>query len=216
MEKEIDVENWDRRESYEFFRGFADPFVGIAVEIEVSSFYHYCRTKSISIHHALLYCTLAAANNYAPMRLRRTETGVVEHSTIDIGCSVLKTGTEAFTFAYYPWRQGESASEFLERTETITRKAAEGLPLDPRPDRTNLIYGTTLPWISFTDFKHPKQGGGHSIPRTVFGKIFERKESYFLPFHLEVDHALMDGIHMAKYFEHLERELNLFCNENIS
>ena len=83
-----------------------------------------------------------------------------------------------------------------------------GLTIAPSPLLATLpisliVFGsmTTAPWISFTSFSHPKQGGGHSIPRTVFGKIFERDGKFWLPFHLEVDHALMDGIHMAKYFE---------------
>ena len=57
-------------------------------------------------------------------------------------------------------------------------------------------------------FTHPKKGEGHSIPRTVFGKIFQREGKYYLPFQLEVDHALMDGLHIARYFEQLQGELN--------
>ena len=102
----------------------------------------------------------------------------------------------------------ESLLDFIRRSREITKKAAAGLPLDPRPDRTNLMYGTTIPWISFTSFTHPKKGGGHSIPRTVFGKIFQREGKYYLPFQLEVDHALMDGLHIARYFELLQQELN--------
>jgi chloramphenicol O-acetyltransferase type A len=67
-----------------------------------------------------------------------------------------------------------------------------------------------LPWISFTSFTHPKKGGGHSIPRTVLGKIFNREGKDLLPFQLEVDHALMDGIHMAQYFDVLQSELHKF------
>ena len=114
------------------------------------------------------------------MRLRRKDDGVVEHSIIDMGCSVLKDGSDAFTFAYYPWTPEESMLDFIRRSCEITKKAAAGLPLDPRPDRTNLMYGTTIPWISFTSFTHPKKGEGHSIPRTVFGKIFQREGKYLL------------------------------------
>jgi len=206
MDKTVDIASWHRRESYEFFKEFQDPFVGIGVELEVTAFYHYCKSNNVSIHHALLYATLAAANDFKPMALRRKADGVVLHDTIDMGCSVLKND-QSFTFAYYSWVEGESFEEFIARTSAITRAAAKGIPLDPRPDRTNLIYGTTLPWISFTSFTHPKQGGGHSIPRTVFGKIFERNEKWYLPFHLEVDHALMDGLDMAGYLSLVEEEL---------
>ena len=206
MEKVVDIATWNRRESYEFFKEFQDPFVGLSVDIEVTDFYRYCKSKGLGIHHPLLYATLAAANDFEPIALRRKGEGVVLYDTIDMGCSVLKSD-QSFTFAYYNWIQGESFEDFLVRTTEITRAAAKGIPLDPRPGRTNLIYGTTLPWVSFTSFSHPKQGGGHSIPRTVFGKIFERDRKWYLPFHLEVDHALMDGLDMSMYLSKVENQL---------
>ena len=184
--------------------------MGITVELDATVLVRICKSKSISIHHALLYCIISAANQYLPMRLRRNEEGVVEHSTIDMGCSVMREGTSAFTFAYYPWHEGDDAQHFIDRALEITRKTAHGLPLAHRPNRTNLIYGTTLPWISFTSFTHPKKGRGHSIPRTVLGKIFNREGRDILPFQLEVDHALMDGIHMAQYFDIFQNQLNKF------
>ena len=181
MERIFDIENWERKENYFFFKDFKDPFVGITVELDATVLVRICKSKSISIHHALLYCIISAANQCLPMRLRRNEDGVVEHSTIDIGCSVMREGTSAFTFAYYPWYEGDDAQDFIARALEITRKTAQGLPLAYRPDRTNLIYGTTLPWISFTSFTHPKK-----VEDTVFLERFlekfliERVEIYSL------------------------------------
>jgi chloramphenicol O-acetyltransferase type A len=210
MDRIFDIENWDRKENYFFFKDFQEPFVGITVELDATELVNICKAKSISIHHALLYCTISAANQCLPMRLRRKDNGVIEHSSIDMGCAVMREGTSAFTFAYYPWLEGDNATSFMMRAMEITRKTAQGMPLEHRPNRTNLIYGTTLPWISFTSFSHPKKGGGHSIPRTVLGKIFKRDGRDLLPFQLEVDHALMDGIHMAAFLDILKKELNQF------
>ena len=210
MDRIFDIENWDRKENYFFFKDFQEPFVGITVELDATELVNICKAKSISIHHALLYCTISAANQCLPMRLRRKDDGVIEHSSIDMGCAVMREGTSAFTFAYYPWLEGDNATSFMMRAMEITRKTAQGMPLEHRPNRTNLIYGTTLPWISFTSFSHPKKGGGHSVPRTVLGKIFKRDGRDLLPFQLEVDHALMDGIHMAAFLDILKKELNQF------
>ncbi len=210
MDRIFDIENWDRKENYFFLKDFQEPFVGITVELDATELVNICKAKSISIHHALLYCTISAANQCLPMRLRRKDDGVIEHSSIDMGCAVMREGTSAFTFAYYPWLEGDNATSFMMRAMEITRKTAQGMPLEHRPNRTNLIYGTTLPWISFTSFSHPKKGGGHSIPRTVLGKIFKRDGRDLLPFQLEVDHALMDGIHMAAFLDILKKELNQF------
>src|SRR5210317_804679 len=208
MQKIWDIENWDRKSAYEFFKTFEDPYVGVQVNLDCTAFVQQCNMNSYSTHHALLYAVIKAANDYEPMRLRRTEEGVILHNSIDIGCSVMQRGTKAFVFAYYPWIGDELVSDFIFRTQQITVQAAEGIPFVDRPERTNLIYGTTLPWLSFTGFKHPRKGGNHSVPKIVLGKITSQSGRYVLPFQLEVDHALMDGIHMSEYLEILQENLN--------
>ena len=101
MEQKIDLENWPRKESYDFFKSFSDPFVGIQVDVDITALVLACRKRDWSIHHALLYTTLKVANRYDPMRLRRKSDGVVLHETVDMGCSVLREDGETFTFAYY-------------------------------------------------------------------------------------------------------------------
>ena len=208
MQKIWDIENWDRKSAYEFFKTFEDSYVGVQVNLDCTAFVQQCNMNSYSTHHALLYAVIKAANDYEPMRLRRTEEGVILHNSIDIGCSVMQRGTKAFVFAYYPWIGDELVSDFIFRTQQITVQAAEGIPFEDRPERTNLIYGTTLPWLSFTGFKHPRKGGNHSVPKIVLGKITSQSGRYVLPFQLEVDHALMDGIHMSEYLEILQENLN--------
>ncbi|MGA0245876.1 MAG: hypothetical protein ACO3JZ_04290, partial [Schleiferiaceae bacterium] len=95
MERIFNIDHWDRKENYFFFKDFKEPFVGITVELDATTLVSFCKSKSISIHHALLYCTISAANQCLPMRLRRKEDVVVEHSTIDMGCAVMREGTSA-------------------------------------------------------------------------------------------------------------------------
>ena len=208
MTKEIDITNWDRRESYELFKEFEDPFFGLQVELDVTLFWTYCKFQGLGIHHSLLYAVVKTANSYAPMKLRRRGEGVVELDQTHIGCSVLKTGTEGFTFAYYPWKDGLSVAEFDAQSRPFTQESAAGAVMDPRHHQDDIIYGTTLPWVSFSGFKHARKAGTHSIPRIVIGKMYERDGCKLLPFHLEVDHALMDGFHASQYLLRLQASLD--------
>lgn len=208
MVKEIDIPNWDRRESYELFKEFEDPFFGLQVELDVTLFWAYCKNHGLGIHHSLLYAVVKTANSYAPMKLRRRGNSVVQLDLIHIGCSVLKTGTEAFTFAYYPWKDGLNVAEFDTQSIPFTLESAAGAVMDPRHQQDDIIYGTTLPWVSFSGFKHAKKAGAHSIPRIVIGKMYEKGDSKLLPFQLEVDHALMDGFHASQYLLRLQANLD--------
>jgi len=68
-----------------------------------------------------------------------------------------------------------------------------------------VIYHTTLPWMSFTSFAHARnKGRGESIPRIVFGKFEEDNSRLMLPLSVEVHHALMDGLHVGRFFTNFE------------
>jgi chloramphenicol O-acetyltransferase type A len=80
-------------------------------------------------------------------------------------------------------------------------------PLKPTL-RDDVIYHTTLPWISFTSFAHARtKGRGDSIPRIVFGKFINEADRMMMPISIEVHHALMDGLHVGRYLARLEEAL---------
>jgi chloramphenicol O-acetyltransferase len=57
----------------------------------------------------------------------------------------------------------------------------------------NMIYHTTLPWISFTSFAHARtKGRGEFDPENCFRQVHQRR--LMLPIFVEVHHAPMDGL----------------------
>jgi chloramphenicol O-acetyltransferase type A len=74
--------------------------------------------------------------------------------------------------------------------------------------RDDVIYHTSLPWVSFTSFAHARnKGRGESIPRIVFGKFSREGDRLLMPFSVEVHHALMDGLHVGRYLSRMEEGL---------
>jgi chloramphenicol O-acetyltransferase type A len=80
---------------------------------------------------------------------------------------------------------------------------------DVENDRIDLIYYSVIPWVSFTSFKHAASGNTSiSVPRMVFGRIFDDAGKKMMPFSVEAHHALMDGIHVGKFFQLFQDKLN--------
>ncbi|HEU4747689.1 MAG TPA: CatA-like O-acetyltransferase, partial [Gemmatimonadaceae bacterium] len=79
------------------------------------------------------------------------------------------------------------------------------LVTDPPDD---VVYQTTLPWIRFTSFSNALKGGGDSVPRIAFGKCSDDRGKWKLPVGVEVNHALVDGIDVARFLEELQRSLD--------
>jgi chloramphenicol O-acetyltransferase type A len=74
--------------------------------------------------------------------------------------------------------------------------------------RDDVIYHTTLPWLSFTSFAHARtKGRGDSVPRIVFGKFSKEGDRLMMPISVEVHHALVDGLHVGRFFNNLETAL---------
>ncbi len=45
MFNQLDFENWNRREHFQFFNQFDEPFFGIVAEIDCTVAYQICKTK---------------------------------------------------------------------------------------------------------------------------------------------------------------------------
>ena len=48
IEKIIDIATWNRREHYEHFSAFDDPFFGVTVQVDCTRAYQEAKTKGIS------------------------------------------------------------------------------------------------------------------------------------------------------------------------
>jgi len=206
MAKYLDVENWPRREVFEFFSGFDKPYFNICTRLDVTNLLRLLRDRpNISVSLAYHYFALRAANEIEPFRYRLREGKVIVHDVIHGGTTVLLPN-ENFTLAYFQYEA--NFDEFIEQAERAVKEVLLGggaFRPDPSDDR---IHFTTLPWLSFTSFSHARNWRREdSIPKIAFGKFVKENQRTLLPFSVEVHHALMDGLHVGRYVSRLEETL---------
>ena len=205
MPEYLDLESWPRRDLFNFFRDYQNPYFNICTQLELTRLITALRDRpGVSISLAYHYLALRIANEIEPFHYRLAGDKVVIHEVINGGTTVLLPN-ETFAYAYFNYHQ--DFDEFiLGASEAIRRVRAEG-SLKPSM-RYDLIYFTTLPWISFTSFAHARTPGrGESIPRIAFGKFLREGGVTRLPISVEVHHALMDGLHVGRYITKLEEAL---------
>jgi chloramphenicol O-acetyltransferase type A len=205
MAKYLDLENWPRRELFEFFIGYSNPYFNVCTQVDVTKLVALARARSVRISSAIHYFALRVANEIEPFRYRLEDGKVRVYDVVHGGTTVLKPN-ETFAYAYFDYQP-----DFEEFIETMGKAVDEVRndtgPLKPTM-RDDVIYHTTLPWISFTSFAHARtKGRGDSIPRIVFGKFRNETERLMLPISIEVHHALMDALHVGRYLSSLEEAL---------
>ena len=205
MAKYLDLTSWARRDLFEFFRGYSNPYFNVCTRVDVTNLLSLLRARpGASVSLAFHYFALRVANATEPFRYRLRDGKVFVNDVINGGTTV-PLPNESFTFAYFDYH--EDFQKFLSEADSAIKRAQAERALKPTM-RDDLIYFTTLPWVSFTSFAHARNHGrGDSVPRIAFGKFTKENERLLLPISVEVHHALMDGLHVGRYLNSLEEAL---------
>ena len=202
----LDLTTWPRRELFEFFIGYSNPYFNVCTRVDVTDLVALVREKpNVKFSAAIHYFALRIANQVEPFRYRLKEEKVYVYDVISGGTTVLMPN-ETFAYAYFDYQS--DFEEFVSGMSKAVDEIRTGSGHLKPTMREDVIYHTTLPWFSFTSFAHARtKGRGDSIPRIVFGKYFEEHKRLVMPISVEVHHALMDGIHVGKFLSKLEASL---------
>lgn len=196
----LDVGSWSRREHFELFGRFASPFFNVCVDVDATATWLRCsRADSPSFYVATLFHSLRAANGVEAFRMRIRGDRVWVHDSLRASATILRDD-DTFAFGIFP--PAPTLEEFAGRAVAEVAAVKRVAPLVlPRPGEDDLIYHSSLPWIRFTAFGNALNGGKDSVPRVVFGRCAELGGRWLMPVAVEVHHALVDGLDVARYLE---------------
>jgi len=114
---------------------------------------------------------------------------------------------ETFSFCYF--ENCADVFEFDERGRAAVEKYKRLKTFDVESERIDLVYYSVIPWVAFTSFKNAMRLDERAtIPRLVFGKMFDEQGRKKLPHSVEVHHAVIDGLHVGRYFTALQEKLS--------
>ena len=109
-------------------------------------------------------------------------------------------GSELFHIVTMP--AGEDIAAFCSAAKE--KSAAQTALLVQEEETDNLIFISSLPWFDATGTMNDRNlTPDDSFPRVVWGKYCEQEGKKILHYSIEVNHRLMDGIHIGKFYERL-------------
>ena len=156
MYHELDLETWERRTTFEFFRDYKDPFFNMAANLDVSRLYRFCKQSDIPFSIAALYFSILTANEIREFRLRMIGEKIVEFDKVEATQTILNVDDKTFSFCYFPMR--DSLKEFVVSGLESREKYGRLKTFVVEAGRIDLIYYSVIPWVSFTSFKHANSG----------------------------------------------------------
>ncbi len=204
----LDLGTWPRREHFRFFREYDDNYFNICAEVDVTALLGRARApEGPSFFLSSLHRSLGAANDIEEFRYRIRGDGVVVHDVIHGGSTILRDdGT--FGFGYFTY-DPDFPRFAAGATEVLAAARASSGALEPRPERDDLLHYSVIPWVSFTSFSHARRWGtDDSVPKVVFGGHRRSGRRRKMPVSVEVHHALMDGLHVGRFFERFQQHLD--------
>jgi chloramphenicol O-acetyltransferase type A len=204
--KEIDLSTWPRKKHFEVFNSFDYPHFNLCANVDISSLYSLAKAKSKSLHTTLVYVISRTANDYPEFKWRIRKDKVVEHDIVHPSASILSSD-ELFSFCTMRFYQ--TFAEFYPNAEATITHTKQHPTLEDEPGQDDLLFLTSIPWVSFTGIMHPiHMHPVDSVPRFAWGKFFKDHDRIMLPLSVQVHHALMDGFHVGRFYQKLQQYLD--------
>jgi chloramphenicol O-acetyltransferase type A len=206
MKQKIDLATWNRKEHFEFFSTFEEPFFGITTPIEMTIAYEKAKAMQIPFFVYYLHKTIAAVNQVENFRYRIEENEVVLYNEIDASATIMR---EDKTFGFSFMKFHSNIDEFTKIAETEIERIQVTPGLFTREFPTNIIHFSAIPWINFTSLTHSRSYTlPDSCPKVSWGKLMEENGKKTMSMAVMAHHGLVDGYHMGLFVEALQTELN--------
>ena len=208
MEQIIDQSTWPRKEIFDFFSGVSNPFYAVTFRQDVTELYSVCKRKRLSFYYALIYLCCKALSDVPAFRLRIRGKHVVALEEQIPSFTDLKKGSELFYIVTIPCRG--TLTEFCAAAKKIS--STQNFFLDAAGQGDDLVYFSCLPWVDITAVTNERDllfptARDDSIPRICWGKYTVENGRVFLGISIEVNHRLIDGVHIGRFAEALTRRI---------
>jgi chloramphenicol O-acetyltransferase type A len=202
----IDLATWPRRQHFELYRGYDHPHFGMCANVDLTALHPVVKERGFSLNLAIVYLLARAANAIPEFRYRIRGDEVVEHGVVHPSITML---TEGDLFSFCALDYVEDFLQFAARAAETMACVQDAPTLEDEPGRDDFLFMTAIPWVSFTAFEHPAHlQPADSVPRFAWGKILEDGKLLKMPLGVQGHHALMDGLHVGKFYAEVQDYLD--------
>lgn len=213
MKHIIDIETWERRDNYNFFRNFHNSWISITSEVDCTEAFPAAKAAKRSFFLYYLYAVLRAANEVKEFRFRTDKNGqVVYHDQVDIISPIAVPGKTFYTVRI-PYH-ADFERFYAEAYHIVHNIPEEGDPYGAEKvikeqGDFDIIQLSATPQLYFTSLTYTQMAPDHPLdyPLMNAGKVVPREGRLVMPIAFTVNHAFVDGAHIGQLFQKIEEIL---------
>lgn len=204
MERRIDRKNWPRNAHDRLFARLEVPFYSLTWKLDVTGAVDYAKAHGISVYAVLIWVTMKALNGVEAFRyeLRGEDVFLLDCRNPSY---TYPWNDELFGICSLPWIEGESPIEFFARMKEAERNNPSPIPTAEADEAGHDVYLSSTPWFDYTHLTQEfPLDNTDSTPRIMWGRFTtDEKGRKTLSYTVQVNHRLIDGIHLARLLDGL-------------
>lgn len=203
---EIDEKTWKRAMHCMVFKNSVEPAFCVTFELDITNFLPKVKGKNYSFTMAMIYAVSKCANEIEEFRYRFLDGKVVLFDRIDTAFTYLNKETELFKVVNVPM------CDSMEGYVSLALKTAEKQKeYFTGPLGNDVFQFSPMPWVSYTHISHTNSGKkDNATPLFDWGRFYEKDGKILLPFSVQAHHSFVDGLHIGKLYELVQKYLNEF------
>ena len=202
MNKEIvvDTNTWKRKEIFDFFSNLSNPFYMISFRQDVTALYKYAKTNNLSFYYCMCFLCTKALNSVDAFNYVIRGDKIIHLEGRNPSFTDLKKGSDMFHIV--TMELVEDMKEFVRLAKEKSDNQEVFIEMNKETD--DLVYISTIPWVDITavtnerDLANP-HAKDDSIPRICWGKYIDVNGRLELGISIEVNHRLIDGVHIGEF-----------------
>jgi len=210
----IDPDTWPRRAHCDFFARVAKPFYSVSFPLDVTEAYAFAKRAGLSFYYVMIWLCTRATNRVEAFRYKLRLDGVVLHDFLSPSFT-FSFADDLFGIVNLDCMPEEDVCSFCARAARAQAAQTEPLPSPKEDARDDQIYFSCLPWFSYYHVTQESTGDPNdSTPRLMWGKFEEKDGRRILPMTAQVNHRLIDGIHIHRLKQEMEKQIAILQNSS--
>jgi len=201
----VDLSTFPRRAHYDYFRTMDYPYAGVTVNCDITRFMQRRRDLGHPFFLNLLYHVSRAANQVPELRQRILGENIIQYDWCTSSHTVAKPDG---TYAYCVLRSDMPFETYLPAAIELHEACKHDGTIEEDDSALASFFISSVPWINYCALVQPVPKPADSNPRISWGKYAEENGRIRIPVSLLCHHALVDGLHMSRFYDALEAELS--------
>ncbi|MEG1762779.1 MAG: CatA-like O-acetyltransferase [Bacteroidales bacterium] len=215
MKTQINLKTWPRRHNVAFFSTFKNPFITITKSIDCTLAMQRNNTEKTSFFSCSLYAILKAVNEIEEFKYRIDKEDKVFLFSEIHAMAVMAIGGDngEFKIVRIPYIQDYALfCETLKKLSNLENDEADPFEDESKhleSETLDVVMVSAMPFLDFTSITPAQENkNGSSFPLISVGKVTQVNNHYRMPVAISAHHAFVDGFHIAKCFDNIEKYIN--------